>query len=367
MANPFPPLRGQDGNGSGKTPPSSYGLWGDSEQGDGVYGSSAGLAGIGVQGEGVFGLKGKGIISGVSGESIAQGSSGVFGLSAGGNGVWGESSSSSSPGVRAQNNGSGPGVRAQSASGIGIHAIGGGASSNQGFLTEAAVFAEGGPSYGILATSTGENCIRGINNGDGFGVVGVASNAGVAAFNVGNNHQAYLASDCCAAYFVGEVAVIGKLSKASGGFLIDHPLDPSAKYFSHSFVESPEMKNVYDGMVVLDANGEAVVDLPTWFESLNSDFRYQLTPIGTPGPNLYIAEEVFSNRFKIAGGTPMMKVSWQVTGIRQDAWAKAHPMQVEEDKSVEERGFYLHPELYGAPREQSIARVRHPQKIQQTP
>ena len=78
--------------------------------------------------------------------------------------------------------------------------------------------------------------------------------------------------------------------------------------------------NVYNGNVVLDDSGEASVTLPDWFEALNRDFRYQLTAIGAPGPNLYVAEEVASNRFKIAGGGRGSKVSWQVTGIRRDEW-----------------------------------------------
>jgi hypothetical protein len=52
------------------------------------------------------------------------------------------------------------------------------------------------------------------------------------------------------------------------------------------------MKNVYDGIVVLDHKGKAEIDLPDWFGALNKDFRYQLTAIGAPGPNLYIAEEI---------------------------------------------------------------------------
>ena len=52
------------------------------------------------------------------------------------------------------------------------------------------------------------------------------------------------------------------------------------------------MKNVYDGIVILDNKGEAEVELPDWFGALNKDFRYQLTAIGAPGPNLYIAEEI---------------------------------------------------------------------------
>ena len=76
------------------------------------------------------------------------------------------------------------------------------------------------------------------------------------------------------------------------------------------------------------------------------DFRYQLTPIGNPGQHvLYIAKEIAGNRFKIAGGKPAAKVSWQVTGIRHDAYANAHRIQVEEGKG-EKCGTYLHPELF---------------------
>jgi hypothetical protein len=149
---------------------------------------------------------------------------------------------------------------------------------------------------------------------------------------------------------------------------------------SYSFVESPDMKNVYDGVVILDYNGEAEIELPAWFGALNKDFRYQLTAIGAPGPNLYIAEEIsdgvanYSNssssnnknsRFKIAGGTSGMKVSWQVTGIRQDPYAKAHPIQVEEDKPAKERGYYLYPDLYGQPEEKGISRLLFPPEEKQ--
>jgi len=142
----------------------------------------------------------------------------------------------------------------------------------------------------------------------------------------------------------GGLIVKGRLTKAQGQFKIDHPLDPTNQYLCHSFVESPDMKNIYDGLVLLDDCGEATVELPRWFEPLNQDFRYQLTAVRSPGPNLYIAEEIQGNRFKIAGGQPGMKVSWQVTGIRHDAYAKAHPIVVEEEKPPSERGTYLHPE-----------------------
>src|SRR5262249_24223543 len=102
---------------------------------------------------------------------------------------------------------------------------------------------------------------------------------------------------------------------------------------------------LYDGIAILDTKGEATVRLPARFEALNTDLRYQLTPIGAPGPDLHIADEVANNRFRIAGGHPGMKVSWQVTGTRQDAWARTHRMPVEETKARRERGRYLHPEI----------------------
>src|SRR5262245_36845265 len=144
----------------------------------------------------------------------------------------------------------------------------------------------------------------------------------------------------------GDATVGGTLVKSGGGFWIDHPCDPAGKYLSHSFVESPDMKNIYDGIAVLDGAGEAEVELPNWFDALNADLRYPLTCIGGYAP-VYIAQEVRDNCFKIAGGTPGMKVSWQVTGIRQDAWANANRLPVEEVKPDNEQGYYLTPELYG--------------------
>jgi len=155
----------------------------------------------------------------------------------------------------------------------------------------------------------------------------------------------------------GNLVVSGTVSKGGGSFKIDHPLDPENKYLSHSFVESPDMMNIYNGVAPLDAKGEAVVTLPDWFEALNRDFRYQLTPIGAFMP-LYIAEEIAGNRFKIAGGMPGKKVSWQVTGIRHDAYADAHRIRVEEEKTGAEKGTYLHPEAFGQPESKRLHAAR---------
>jgi len=148
----------------------------------------------------------------------------------------------------------------------------------------------------------------------------------------------------------GNLNVTGAITAGVKDFRIDHPLDPKNKYLYHTSVESSEMMNIYTGNAILDNSGEAVISLPKWFEALNADFRYQLTAIGAAAPNLHIAQEIAQNQFSIAGGAPGMKVSWQVTGVRHDPYAKAHPLAVEVRKSEKTRGQYLHPDAYGAPR-----------------
>ena len=152
----------------------------------------------------------------------------------------------------------------------------------------------------------------------------------------------------------GYADITGNLSKGGGSFKIDHPLDPENKYLYHSFVESPDMMNVYNGNVILNDDGEAVVELPEYFSALNRDFRYQLTAIGAPGPNLYVANKISGNQFTIAGGEPGMEVSWQVTGIRKDPYAEANRIQVEVEKASQDKGKYLHPQAYGLSAEYAI-------------
>jgi len=118
------------------------------------------------------------------------------------------------------------------------------------------------------------------------------------------------------------------------------------------------MMNIYNGNVTTDANGNATIQMPDWFQALNQDFRYQLTVIGQFA-QAYVSSELANQQFSIKTDKPNVKVSWQITGIRHDAWANAHRTVVEVDKA-EERGYYLHPELFGAPAEKSIAALRHP-------
>ncbi|MFQ5638289.1 MAG: hypothetical protein ACE5IR_09895 [bacterium] len=310
-------------------------------QDSGVYGEATGSAGQGVFGKGV-GANAEGVVGvggsngvGVSGMSSNQpgvvGSStnndGVRGISTNFSGVRGNSTNGN--GVEGQTNASsGSGVYGNSTNGHGVT----GQSSTQNGVQGST--SGGGTAYGVKGTSSGSNST---------GVLGEANN-GSAAYGIwGKSTSGW------AGYFSGNVNVTGTLSKGGGSFKIDHPLDPANKYLYHSFVESPDMMNIYNGNVTLDANGEAVVTMPEWFDALNKDSRYQLTAIGAPGPNLYIAEEISGNHFRIAGGAPGMKVSWQVTGIRNDAFANAHRIPVEQVKSGPELGRYLYPKEHGMP------------------
>ncbi len=222
------------------------------------------------------------------------------------------------------------------------------------------------------APGSGSAGVRGINRGlgdFGYGVYGSHDGAGSGVVGqAGAGGEGVLGSapsSGLAGRFLGNVQVTGTLTKGSGTFRIDHPLDPTNKYLSHSFVESPDMMNIYNGNVTLDAKGRAVVTMPAYFDALNREFRYQLTAIGAPA-NLYVAQEITGNRFKIAGGKAGLKVSWMVTGIRHDAYAAAHPIKVEEAKPLKERGTYLHPEAFGQPVEKGVEHARRPELLQGT-
>jgi len=262
------------------------------------------------------------------------------GTGTGNNGVYGITTATAGSGVVGINNNGGFGVYGSGNTGV-----------------------YGTGAYGVYGSSSSNNAagVRGDTGAtQGAGVWAYSSTVSDALF-AENNGGGGLAGE-----FSGDVDVAGNLSKSSGSFKIDHPLDPANKYLYHSFVESPDMKNIYDGKVTTDAQGNAVVTLPEWFEALNRDFRYQLTVIGQFAQAI-VSAEVSNHQFSIKTDKPNVKVSWQVTGIRQDAWANAHRIPVEQPKATRDRGLYLHPELFGAPHNKSIAAAHHPegQKISQ--
>jgi trimeric autotransporter adhesin len=167
-----------------------------------------------------------------------------------------------------------------------------------------------------------------------------------------------------AADFEGDVFVDGTLSANTKEFKIDHPLDPGNKYLVHASVESSEMMNIYSGNVTTDEYGLATVTLPAWFQAENTDFRYQLTVVDERFAQAIVAKRIENNQFTIHTNATNVQVSWQITAVRQDAYAKAHPMVVEQVKGARERGFYQHPELYGQPKEKQTQWGRNPAMVQ---
>jgi hypothetical protein len=267
-------------------------------------------------------------------------------------------------------------------------------SSTKFFTTIAANFAA---KYGVLGLNTGFSPHASLMSVGASGqseVVGVASNVGVLATSrsqvgveesigvftrcLGGDttqigHLVFLDSirnnqvDRFSGVFIGgnfftnspttinaNLNVGGTLTKAAGTFKIDHPQDPENKFLIHSFVESPDMMNVYNGNITTDVNGFATVTLPDYFSALNKDFRYQLTAIGSFSP-VMIKEKISSNNsFIIQSKEPNIEISWQVTGVRKDPYAEKHRIKDVVEKVGAEKGNYIHPELYHQPMEKGL-------------
>ena len=240
----------------------------------------------------------------------------------------------------------------------------------------------------VTATSTADAAVKGNNlrtNG-GIGVEGVGFNgvsgqtnyrSGYGVFGQNFDLVGPLTENSVGVGGVGYIGVIGQSNDNINGagiasldniialgtltvsgtknFRIDHPLDPANKYLNHFSIESNEVLNIYRGTVAFDTDGKAIVQLPEWFDEVNKNASYQLTPIGGYAP-IFIAEKIKDGRFVIAGGIDGMEVSWAVYAERNDEYLKQHPeaRTVEVEKSEREAGKYLRPDLYSQPSEKGI-------------
>lgn len=336
-------VKGSIGN-SGLHPVSPAAVWGDSSNSVGTAGTSTmapGVEGISTQNAGVVGSSETviGVFGICAGDGVNNSGMAVAGFN-GVNPPYQDASlfvgawpsqvgviglSKNEYGVVGISQGEACGVFGQSASGIGVS----GASSESVGLHGAS-----DATHAIVGYKDNENGVAGLFSN--FAVVGSGNKPGQWQFNYMD-----------AGAFDGHVYIAGNLHVGGiKGFRIDHPLDPGHKTLTHSAVESADMKNLYDGVIRLNNKGQGVVRLPKWFSALNKDFRYQLTALGGPAPNLHILKELNNNCFTVGGGVPLSRVCWQVTGTRQDAWAKAYPMQVEEKKKPKDRGRFAAPHLY---------------------
>jgi len=240
----------------------------------------------------------------------------------------------------------------------------------------------------VTAASTADAAVRGNNlrTAGGMGVEGVGFNgvsgqtnyrAGYGVFGQNFDLTGPTTENSVGVGGVGYIGVLGQSNDVVNGaglasmdnlivlgdmivsgtkqFHIDHPLDPENQYLNHFSIESDEVLNIYRGTVAFDAAGNAVVQLPTWFDAVNRNPSYQLTPIGGYAP-IYVAQKISGGRFIISGGQPGMEVSWAVYAERNDPYLQQHPeaRQVEEQKATREKGAYLRPDLYGQPAEKGI-------------
>lgn len=167
-------------------------------------------------------------------------------------------------------------------------------------------------------------------------------------------------SNAYAGYFAGALYA-DSANSAVKAYMIDHPVDPANKVLMHSSVESDERKNIYDGTVTTDSRGYATVTMPGWFEALNEDFRYQLTVIDEDDSPEFVQAKVVkklkAGRFSIRTSAPNTTVSWLITGRRHDPVSNHYPLQVERDKTPQERGRYFTPEAFGKSKELEIGYV----------
>ena len=183
--------------------------------------------------------------------------------------------------------------------------------------------------------------------GNGTGVRAVGGWVSIYGDTIpGTTWSGYFADDV---YIAGTLVVNKWISKPAGSFMIDHPLDPENKYLIHSFVESPEMLNIYSGKVTTDNNGIAKVKLPDYFNALNKNILYQLTPIGKFANAIILEEVNQNNEFVIKTDKPNVTVCWMVTGVRKDPYAEKYPIIPEVEKEPQNKGKYLHPDVYGKP------------------
>jgi hypothetical protein len=243
------------------------------------------------------------------------------------------------------------------------------APTGSGFNGVYSIYAQGGagdPSSTTSVGGWGGTFLGGAGGKDGgLGVWGVGGTGGVdggdGVYGAGGTGTP-ASNDGYAGYFSGNVDITGTLTGGGQQVKIDHPFDPANKDLFHASVESSEMINIYTGNVTTDAQGDARVELPNWFEAVNADFRYQLTVIGQFAQAI-VSGEVANHQFGIKTDKANVKVSWQITGVRQDAYAKAHPLVVEQEKDARERGHYIHPELYGASKRQSVDWARHSETL----
>jgi len=207
--------------------------------------------------------------------------------------------------------------------------------------------------YGVYGYAADEHGVYGNANyravygyaHEDYGVVGRAVNDYGGWFTAVNTRNAV--------YSAGNLIIQDGYSVrwSNGGykaFTIDHPLNPANKVLRHFSAEGPEALVLYTGKARLNEKGEAVVELPEYFDVLARNPMVQLTAVGNH--HVYVSREVNGNSF-IIGGDAGTKVYWQVTAERDDPKARLERIQrpIEEEKGrpgLPDKDTYISPECY---------------------
>ena len=327
------------------------GYYDGSSQGVGVYGSiynssSTGVAGVmgvnnrtdgghGVYGEGVNGVVGEtnnaggGGVYGINNNSTGSGS-GAAVIGDGNYGVWGQTTYGPAGvfGINTRTNG-GHGVWGQ-----GVNGVVGESSDINGYGVWGSNSATTDPGTGVAGVGVTGVAGQSTNTSLSYGLYSYDDGGITNQLDVGGN------------FFAG----------GTKSFRIDNPNDPANKFLVHFCAESPEVLNIYRGTIILDNNGEAIVELPNYFEEINKNFSYSLTPVGSAAPNIFIKEKVSNGKFIIAGGNPNQEIDWVVYAERNDKYLQNNPeiRNVEPEKTGRYKNKYVHPLLYGKTKENSI-------------
>ena len=349
-SNPYNTIEGST-NSSNQYTSAVAGYYDGTSQGVGVYGNIYNSSSTGVAG--VMGVNNR-----------TDGGHGVYGQ--GVNGVVGETNNAGGGGLYGINNNS-------TGSGSGAGVIGQG---NYGIWGQTTY----GPSavFGLNTRTTGGHGVwgQGVNgvvgessNQDGYGVFGSNSatsepGAGVAGVGItGVAGQSTNTSLSYGLYSYDDGGITNNLDVGNnfyaGGtksFRIDNPNSPDDKFLVHFCAESPEVLNIYRGTTNLNTNGEAIVEMPGYFEQINRNFSYSLTAVGSPAPNLYIKKKIENGKFIIAGGSANQEIDWVVYAERNDKYLQANPevRNTEPVKTGKYKNKYVHPEVYGKAKEKGI-------------
>jgi|GEM_PF-4655151 len=149
-----------------------------------------------------------------------------------------------------------------------------------------------------------------------------------------------------AAYLDGDVFIGGTTYVPESVLSVDHPDAPGERWYQRAAVGSFERLSIISGNTRTGADGSVVVEVPDLFARMHTDFRYQLTVIGSMA-SASVAREMKQGRFTVRTDRPRVKVSWQVTAVRDDPAARANTFHASVPKRGAERGRMIEPSLYG--------------------